>query len=167
MNDQITSPKPSTKSRYAIAQIHIPIEILPDGEWINHNDRITIQIVKTAKLPPISTPDTEKLLETVQKILECSQEDPDQIPCKISLEGMRESDDPLPFTIAVDPASANNKPTPDETVTTILRHLIVSRKPRQSSKNMSFKRHQKTTANNKTKSNRWSVLKKDTKVVEY
>jgi len=65
------------QSKYAIAQINIPIEIFPDGDWTNHNDRMTIEIIPTSVLPPISDIENQKILETIQQILGSHVDDDD------------------------------------------------------------------------------------------
>lgn len=83
------------ESKYAIAQISIPIEIFTDGEWINHNDRIQINIIETPNLPPISTINNENLMQTIHNILKTEN----VLSEKISMSVYKET--PLPFIINV------------------------------------------------------------------
>jgi len=172
------------KSKYAIAQINIPIEIFPDGEWTNHNDRITIQISETPELPPISNIENQQLLETIQQILGGSQDPEDEPPTRISLKLDDDDDKPPPFTIQIrEPESTEihvstqeeegeygeeeveeEDPPQPKTYYINPRELLL-RKHRKPSKNNTFKLAPHPRAN-KTRSNRW-VLMKDTKASEY
>lgn len=166
MNHQIP------QSKYAIAQINIPIEIFPDGEWTNHNDRITIQIAETPELPPISNIENQQLLETIQKILGGSQDTDNEPPTRISLS--LDDDTPPPFTIQIrEPEStetqvsiqeeegkygeeeeAEQEDPPQPKTYYIDPKELLLRKHRKPSKNNTFKLSPHPRAN-KTRSNRW------------
>ena len=147
----------NSESKYAIAQINIPIEIFPNGEWTNHNDRMTIQILRTDKLPPISNIENHELLQTIQEILAGSQDLDSEPTSKISLNL---GDEPPPFIVRIrepieDPP--NSCPTPTESPRIQPEYIsyqeLALRNRRPKSKNTTFKR--RAAQHSKSRSNRW------------
>lgn len=141
-----------SQSKYAIAQINIPIELLPNGEWTSYNDRISIQIIRTNELPPISTIDGEKLQETIQEILGTADTPTTKIPFSFSV------DSESPFLVKTAPIEEETIPSPPmktpQPVEYIDREELLARTRRPPSKNTSFK-HAPYKSHNKTKHNRW------------
>jgi hypothetical protein len=131
------------KKCFAIAQINIPIEITSDGEWINHNDRIAVQIIKTDKLPPISSIENDEIYQTIQELLEGGGNSSEETIEKISV--MLNEDEPLPFIIS-NPPTPPSPPTPQ--------CLYVS--SRENRNNRSFKKTP-LRSHNKSRSNRFSL----------
>lgn len=141
-------------SKYAIAQINIPIEIFPNGEWTNHNDRVSIQIARASELPPISEIDSEQLQYTIQDILGGNETTSVKIPIKFS------SESEFPFMVKTNPiedtqSEPSHSPPPMETVEYVSSEELLARPRRQPSKNTSFK-HTPYKSHNKTKHNRWT-----------
>lgn len=151
----------NSPSKYAIAQINIPIEIFPNGEWTNHNDRITIQIMRTHELPPISNIENHELLQTIQGILGGSQESDSEPASKISLNlGDNDKDSPPPFIVRIrepieEPPKIPSKSEPNTTEYIDHQELLLRRRHRKPSKNTTFKCSHKKPQSNKTRSNRW------------
>ena len=121
--------------KYAIAQINIPIEIFPDGEWVNHNDRISVQITRADTLPPITDLENTELLEAIQQIMGNDYEDP---PTKISLQA--DEDAPPPFTIHV-----------REPQYFLTHQELLQRQTRKPAKNATFKQTHTRTHHNKSR----------------
>ena len=141
-----------SQSKYAIAQINIPIELLPNGEWTNYNDRISIQIIRTNELPPISTIDGEKLQETIREILGSTNTPTTKIPFSFSVD----SESPLLVKHApIEDTIPSPPPQTPPPVEYIDREALLARQRRPPSKNTSFK-HAPYKSHNKTKHNRWS-----------
>jgi len=78
-----------TKSKYIIARIDIPIEVLPDGSHINHNDRSKVHFLRCHLLPPKQNHDDMDYQEILSNLLNTSS----------SITNMEEDEDEPVFIV--------------------------------------------------------------------
>lgn len=129
-------------TKYAIANIKIPLEIYPNGDWNQYPDRITISIEEIENLPPPSTIQNSELVSMIQNIFQCSLES----PIKISLQV--EDDQPLPFL---------REPEPDPIYFVTTEEIQQGRRSKTPSKNMTFRRVPSNKNLRKTQSRMFSA----------
>lgn len=87
------------KSKYIIARIDIPIEVLPDGSHINHNDRSKVHFLRCNLLPPKQNHNDMDYQEILSNLLNTSssitnmEEDEDEPVFMVKCEDINQGDE--------------------------------------------------------------------------
>ena len=94
------------KSKYIIARIDIPIEVLPDGSHINHNDRSKVHFLRCNLLPPKQNHNDMDYQEILSNLLNTSS----------SITNMEEDEDEPVFMVKCEDINQGDEKTDNEDV---------------------------------------------------
>ena len=147
---------PGTK--YMIARIEIPVEIMPDGSHVNHNNRVSVNFYKCDYLPPIQNHEGIDIEDILENIFSNADEEPEFIVSKNIDENLDGDDENLDDDITeeyveddidddditeeyVEDATQNSDSSTNEQEYFISKAEINSKELREPAKNISFKRH--------------------------
>jgi hypothetical protein len=141
------------KSKYIIARIDIPIEVLPDGSHINHNDRSKVHFLRCHLLPPKQNHDDMDYQEILSNLLNTSssitnmEEDEDEPVFMVKCEDIHREHEKSSDNEDEEKYEDNDEDDDEESMTKeelqeyfVLKSEILST-PREPSKNTSFKKY--------------------------